>query len=193
MVYFYFYFYFYFLSMFIQSFAMFPLFHYHKKKKFINPDKPLYDIGHNMIKENYDFLYFSDIVGLYFILLCLYLYYKKNYYVLNKLLFTISIVFILRSISINLTYLPLPKKCNNKPPFINGGCGDLMFSGHYCYFTSILYVCILKLDLNIYIKIFVFVNFLLSIINSLRVRNHYSVDIFISIILTYLSAEKIFT
>lgn len=175
----------------VNFLATLNVFNYHKKNNSLNAGNSLYDIGHNMIIENHNFKYFSDIVDIYIVIFLLYLYNTKNKYILEKSVYTICTVFILRSISINLTYLPLPKTCTNRFPFLNGGCGDLMFSGHYTVFTVILYVCVLKLDLNIYIKSFISISFLLSIINTLQQRNHYSVDIYISIILTYLCAEKI--
>ena len=157
-----------------------------------NPNPPLYDIGHELFKENYSFSWFSEIVFIYILSLIVYLIQTQNDYLLKKSIITISVLFLLRSVSINLTTLPLPKQpCTNKPPFMSGGCGDLMFSGHFCYFTVMLYICLFKLEIPFYVKIFILLSFCFSLINTLQLRNHYSIDIYISIIISFLTCREI--
>ena len=181
---------FYLFSKIINFFATYNVYQLNKINK--NKNSPLYDIGHVLFKENYSFSWFSEIVYIYIILLVVYLIKTKNDYLLKKSIIIISVLFLIRAISINLTILPLPKEsCTNKPPFIYGGCGDLMFSGHFCYYTVLLYICLFKLEIALYLKIFILLNFCFSLINTLHLRNHYSIDIYISIIISFLTCREI--
>lgn len=177
------------LSIIIHNISIYPVYKYSKKNK---NQKPLYDIGHQLISPYPRFNFLGEIVWFYFFILIIYLYINKKIDEINKLFKCMYILYLLRAVSFNLTYLPLPKKCLNKPPFLNGGCGDLMFSAHYMIFTLIAFILFKKCEINIFVKIFFIISFIISICFTLSCRNHYSNDIFISIAMSYFVAEKVF-
>ena len=132
----------------------------------------------------------SDLLsGIFPIFIIIYLMYHKNIHLLSKFFYTAAILFLLRSITFSLTTLPSPKYCTNLPPFLGGGCGDLLYSGHYIWFTITLYIILQKT--NIPYKIIPIMAYIVSIISTLMCRNHYSVDILISIVLSYLFSSVI--
>ena len=108
----------------------------------------------------------------------------KNIKLIKKSLIILIILITLRSITYNLTILPLPNKDCKLSIF--GGCNDLFFSGHYIFLTLSLYLIIKKLKLNSIYKIISIILFIISFISTIICRNHYSIDIIISIVLTIL-------
>ena len=178
------------------------LFHYssqkrlHYKQQHNILKKPLYDIMHNFLGEfrndSYNKIFctgrfaladtLSTVVSNFVII---YLIYYKKIKIISDSVFSLAILFLLRSICFSLTTLPTPKNCK-QPPFYTGGCGDLMFSGHYIWFTIALYIIIKKTKIDILLKSFFVILFIISIISTLMCKNHYSIDIFISILISYI-------
>lgn len=177
------------LSVIIHNISIYPVYKYSIKTR---KQKPLYDIGHKIIPSTKKFNFLGEIVWFYFFIILIYLYKNKKENEINNLFKCMYILYILRCVSFNLTYLPLPKKCFNNPPFFNGGCGDLMFSAHYMVFTLIAFMLFKICEINAFLKILFIISFIISICFTLSCRNHYSNDIFISIVLTYFVAEKVF-
>lgn len=180
-------------------------------------DKILNDILFDILPEYYNIGKISDIFSivyfLFFFIFILHPYFIKRNYLTSDLLLimikTYSITMILRSLSFIFTILPSPsKQCNlnstvyNPPKNIKEiltrmdlftGCGDLIFSGHTTIIMIITLIIIFFLR-GIFIKhienIFIFfiilyTLFFLFII--LIARNHYTVDIIISIYTTILT------
>ena len=171
---------------------------YDNQKVYIKA-KPLYDVFHTFLgtvknKKMKKLLCSSKygladlFPGIFPIFIIIYLMYHKNINLLSKFFYTAAILFLLRSITFSLTTLPTPKHCNS-PPFLGGGCGDLLYSGHYIWFTITMYIILQKT--NIPYKIIPIMAYIVSIISTLMCRNHYSVDILISIVLSYLFSSVI--
>jgi hypothetical protein len=92
----------------------------------------------------------------------------------------------LRGILFTSTLLPdSSQMCHLSNHF--GGCFDLMFSGH----STITFLCTLLLvkhfPLSKFLKQTLFVNVFLTSILIILCRNHYTVDVVISLVLTYFS------
>ena len=111
----------------------------------------------------------------------LYIISKKDIKTINKVILTIAILYFLRCISYSITILPSPSKCKLT---LTGGCGDLLFSGHFIILSISLYL-IFKY-MNSFYKIIGSILFILAIYSTIYCRNHYSIDIFISIVITFL-------
>jgi hypothetical protein len=165
-----------------------------KGEKECKKRKPLYDIllnNFNVKNQKLKKIFCKSQIGLsdsitYFVFLftILYLFLNKDKKVINNSIIIIYTLTFLRSILFNLTILPKPAECNLK--FIGGGCYDLMFSGHYIYLTLSLYLIIYIFNINIIYKIVFGLLFILSIISTVLCKKHYSIDIVVSIVLTYL-------
>ena len=163
--------------------------------------EPLNDIVHNFFpnihnENKYNFLcskYYGlgdAIVSTYIIVSIFYLSYYNFIKIISDTIFTLAILFLFRSIAFSITTLPCPIICTNKPPFLMGGCGDLLFSGHYINFTVLLYVFTNKIKVNLLWKILLVFSYISSIFITLICRHHYSVDVWISVLLSY-SMSKI--
>lgn len=160
---------------------------YTYKKENINR-VPLNDILHEIIPEKKTKLHdYFCVIQTGFLITYLILKNKKTLFF--KFVNIISILFILRSISMIVTILPTPKNCN-KPPFILGGCGDLIFSGHFTLNTTVLYILLNKIGIHYFIKIYFIFAYFLSIISTIASRDHYTIDIFIAILLSFLITDR---
>lgn len=162
---------------------------------------PLYDTFHSILGEvtnnNLKKLLCTKRWGLAdfltggtFTFLIFYLIYNKKIEILSNFVYTSTILMLLRIVTFSLTTLPTPKDCN-PPTFFFGGCGDLLYSGHYIWFTVALYIILKKTPIKIIFKIFFIICYIVSIYSTLVCRNHYSIDIFIAIILSYLLSSII--
>lgn len=156
----------------------------------------IHDLGFKIIpklnnKYNFidDILIIIPIIALFF--------YKIDY---KKYLLSLIIIQILRSICLMLTILPPPdkncennlKKKENNFYFFRmcfGRCNETIFSNH----TSILLLTLIYLYPNFskLIQKFMVVYFLTTIYIILGLRNHYSIDVFLAIIITSLVVNSI--
>lgn len=183
------------------------LFHYYCQKNLYNNHqekikvKPLYDISHEYFgeiknKNVYNFLcttkygFYDNLIVFIFILTIIYLFIIKDIHLISNSILTIAILFFIRTITFSLTILPTPSECN-KPPFYTSGCGDLLFSGHYINLTVCMYILLLKTNFHILFKILLGTIYVLSIYFPLLCNKHYSVDIWLSIIISYLTSSLI--
>jgi hypothetical protein len=96
-----------------------------------------------------------------------------------------GILLLLRCIFFSVTLLPDSSQMCSISTHI-GSCFDLIFSGH----STIMYLCLYIINDYFYISRFVYFTLhLLNLITCLFIiicRNHYTIDVIISIVLTYL-------
>ena len=171
----------------------------HQKKNIVI--KPLYDLFHSLLGEAKNgkintilctkrWGMADCLTGITSYFIIFYLLYKKDIEILSNFFYACGILFLLRIVTFSLTTLPTPKNCN-APPFVLGGCGDLLYSGHYIWFTVSMYIILKKTNIKRIFKIFFVICYIVSIYSTLVCRNHYSIDIFIAIMLSYLISSVI--
>ena len=183
------------------------LFHQYSQQNLYNKHqdkikiKPLYDISHEYFEEiknknRYKFFcttkygFYDILTQIIIIFTIIYLFYTKNIVLISNTILTIALLFFIRTITFSLTILPTPSECN-KPPFLMGGCGDLLISGHYINLTICIYLVLFKLNFHILFKILFVAIFIISIYFPLLCRKHYSIDIWLSIVISYLVSSLI--
>jgi sphingomyelin synthase-related protein 1 len=152
------------------------------EKKFASKKTNIYDILHECLPHMPQFEFYSDIlVGFTFCLMMIYsLIYSSDYSILYKFSGLWITIMIIRMFTINLTVLPKNKYCKiNETNLLRGGCYDKIFSGHYA--SSFLMTILLKEYSVINNLVFFLINFFNGIVIILS-RNHYTVDIVVSII-----------
>lgn len=140
-------------------------------------NSPLFDIGHNSLEIING--YYSDILMsatlIYFIIRWLY----GNIDIVIIFMYIMSIILIIRMISFNLTSIP--------PALIEYMCSgrDYMFSGHISTMIIITILTILYSRYNLE-------KYILSILSIIEIylliasRQHYSVDVYIGVIISSL-------
>jgi len=147
--------------------------------------KPLYDI----IQESFpnlqsyrlipEVLHFIPILTLLFATL-----YYKHIQCLKKFLFTHGLLMFIRAISFSVTLLPDSSRMCHMSNHL-GGCFDLLFSGH----STIMLLCSLLLTEYFPIttkwKLCLFANTGITSFLIILCRNHYTIDILYSILITY--------
>ena len=137
--------------------------------------KKVQDIFHNMLPHIVEFEYVSDIIsGLVFVYIAIVNF--KLIYTVAGFAFTIALI---RQFIIQMTILPKNEVCDIKHSSVfRGGCYDKIFSGHF----GITFLMTLLLYDNGHIsKLFMIV---INFINGLFIllsRNHYTIDIIVSI------------
>lgn len=148
--------------------------------------EPLHDLGHklfNKIPEDY-----HHIVDISLTVILLYAVYKIRSTKTIKFMIieTLTVLFI-RMISINLTIMPSSNsECiiGHSKFLSESQCNDMMFSGH----TSLVFLLLLNMYHNSIINKLQFSTILLSYISILlATRSHYSVDIYIAIVISFLT------
>lgn len=149
---------------------------YQKKEN----DKKIQDIFHNMLPHIVEFEYVSDIISVLVFVYIAIVNFKLIYTLVG---FAFTILFI-RQFIIQITILPKNEVCDIKHSSIfRGGCYDKIFSGHF----GITFLMTLLLYDNGHIsKLFMIV---INFINGLFIllsRNHYTIDIIVSIFVVIL-------
>ena len=155
--------------------------------------KPLQDSLHDVIPK------VSEKIGkikefttfIPFLLFLFYILREKNYRVLFDFIKLFAMILFIRSLSFYLTMLPdASKRCD--PTIvtgINGGCGDLLFSGHTSFqILSILYLYYYSETWNKYSHAIKIPFLSLIPINAYLIlarRDHYSIDILYALIVSY--------
>lgn len=138
--------------------------------------KKVFDIFHNILPHIDEYEYAADIIGT---LVFLYMAFNSISLVYTTVGYALTIL-IIRSLFVNLTVLPKNEICNvENTSAIRGGCYDKIFSGHY----AITLIMTILLHGQNYINTVWF--FIINIVNALFIlisRNHYTVDIAVSII-----------
>lgn len=162
--------------------------------------QPLYDTFHDFLPDiqddnlynilcNKKYGVSNTIVSSFTVINIFHLLTNNYIEILSDSVITVALLFFLRSITFIITLLPPPIPCTNTPPFLMGGCGDLLYSGHYVVFTVFFYVFINKIRPNIICKILALFLLIFSINITLICRKHYSIDIWISFLLSYLMCK----
>ena len=146
----------------------------------------MYDITHKILPDLHKYHVVINIIP---IILIIYLFINDNgSKIFRDILFALPVVYIIRALTIMSTILPKHETCvaetNLISNFINGGgCYDKVFSGH----TSFVVIFTLSMYYNKLINSVSF--FIINIINSLLLlmtRAHYTVDIILGFIISYL-------
>lgn len=160
---------------------------------------PLFDMGFKKINtENKTLLNLfctknvglSDSIIVLISLLSTIYFFINNIEILSKSFLVVAICFFLRTILFNLTILPIPKNCSLQ--LFVGGCHDLLFSGHYIFLTICLFTILNFTNINFYIKLFLLLVSFISIYGTIICKNHYSIDIVLSFVITYLVCYIVF-
>ena len=156
---------------------------YHKS----NVVKPLPDIGHMLFryKLNEEYHHVVDIIMCLFGLYALFQINNKR--TLKFMMIEILVVLFIRLISINLTIMPSSNvecRLGHSKIIANSQCNDMMFSGH----TSLVFLTLLNLFYEGKIKkTTAGILMILYIATLLTTRSHYSVDIYIAIVISFLT------
>ena len=146
----------------------------HVKSK-VTSQKPLYDIGHQLLPDTSKYRIINDIIPVILIIFAMLS--KHNTQFVNAL----SIAIVIRIITAYSTVLPKSSKdtCKFSGKWI-GGCHDKMFSGHMT--VNVLASIAIAKSHPEYIPVLFATNTLagLSIISS---RDHYTIDILVALFL----------
>ena len=165
-------------------------------KKINKNGNKIFDIGFNYIPKISDRYNFIDDLLVFFPLLLL-LFININY---KKYILSLIFIQVLRSICLYLTvYPPANINCEknvikkekkfNLVKICTGRCTETIFSNH----TSLLLLTLIYLfpKMNYFSKIFSVFYFLVTIYIIIGLRNHYTIDIFLGIIITFLVTNSI--
>lgn len=138
----------------------------------------VYDIFHRILPDLSRFKFESEIILIMILLPFLVpIFTTENTEPVNEFVSYLIVIMFIRSFIINMTILPKDKNCDGLG--LNGGCYDKIFSGHFS--TGFLATLIFYKH-NIITNIPVLI--LMNVLNAgsiLAVRNHYTVDVLISI------------
>ena len=151
-----------------------------KKSKYLyNDNVILNDIGHSYIKN---IPYNDYIINIIPVILVVSSYIFLNDKV-NVIIPCMVVMLVLRMIANHLTILPkADKSCNGTGNF-NGGCHDMMFSGHT---AVVVFLCLfLHKQYPSFALHGVILSFLQMIL-LIATRSHYSIDIFIGMLVAFL-------
>jgi len=138
----------------------------------------------------------SDYIPTIFLVITLFLVIKYNE--LDKFLYVVSILLLIKNISCTITLFPVPNgfknhvKCNEKfqlKHILYGKCGDLMFSVHTALFI-VFVLFLIRYGLNRIIGIVFIVLYSLIIVAQ---KEHYSIDVFIAYFMVYFAYTVIVT
>lgn len=142
--------------------------------------KKVFDIFHNILPHIDEYEYAADIL---LIVVFLYMAFNNLTLVYTAIGYAISILLI-RALFVNLTVLPKNEICSiNNTSAFRGGCFDKIFSGHY----AMTLLMTILLHSHKYINTIWF--FIINIVNAIFIlisRNHYTVDIAVSILVVIL-------
>lgn len=136
----------------------------------------VFDILHKFLPDLTEFNIASEVINL-LLLSPFFLYWNTE--AIHEFTSFILVIFLLRSLMINITILPKHKKCFSKNLDLTGGCYDKIFSGHFAtgFLASLIFY---KYNMVSNIPALVAMN-TLNAIAILAVRNHYTIDIVVSI------------
>lgn len=142
--------------------------------------KKVFDLFHNLLPHIEKWEYASDVL---FILVFLFMAFKNLNLVYTAVGYLIAII-IVRTLFVNLTVLPKNEICSiHDSSSFRGGCYDKIFSGHY---AGTLLMTILLYNHHYINTMWLF---MINIVNALVIlisRNHYTVDIVVSIFVVFI-------
>ena len=160
---------------------------YAKDKK-VDCQLPLLDVGHEIIPEFFkfkDYTYINDVLnGLIFLGALIILKSRERL----KLLFIWSILIFVKTITMWMTVLPQPHtNCEYKESLDpRDACHDMSISGH----TITALISLLFINDQIPLPWYVWVSYGVLEINKLGARCHYTLDIFVAILLALLAKDS---
>jgi hypothetical protein len=141
----------------------------------------IYDLGFKYIPEiRLSVSHFNVLFLLFLIPLIVY----GNKEIYKELIGYMIIIFLIRSVIIQLTVLPKHKRCETNTAVKQiGGCYDKIFSGHYAIVViiSLLYYKYNILSLPVLLGVNVFAAFLI-----IAMRWHYTIDVLVALFVTLL-------
>jgi len=149
---------------------------------YAQPPLSIYDIFHNFLPGLSKFVWVSDIFTMCTIIPLIIVW--KTRAILDFLGFFLVII-LLRTLSISLTVLPKYTECSieySNP--ITGGCYDKIFSNHTA-FTLLATFIMYQYRIIRNIPLLVGLN-VINVVLILLARAHYSIDIFVAIVVTIL-------
>jgi hypothetical protein len=145
--------------------------------------KGLWDISHFLFSEDIRIVFTPFLHNIFTILPFLLLLYHSEYNIFDTFLTKFSILLILRCVLNLCTILPRIRKDTEFK--IYGGGNDMLLSGHISFLTlTILYL--IKINGNEYYKYISGLYLFIMMIMTSAIRNHYTVDVIIAFILSYL-------
>ena len=115
---------------------------------------------------------------------------RKTHHLLENSILVIAGLLVFRGILFNMTIMPAPNTIRHIST-LNGGCNDLMFSGHYVIVTIFLYLLWRHMHLPILLKIAcTIIGLIVMPFLTLASQSHYSIDILLSMVITYLVSSQ---
>lgn len=157
------------------------------KSKKMHEQLPLYDFGHEHLPELHYEQYstFNDILVVSVFILALYL---VDYEQKGRLLFLWTLLSLGKTISMWLTIMPHSNNvCEYKESLLpQDSCHDMLYSGH----TMTLLLAMLFINDKIPLPWYVWVAYGVSELLKIGARCHYSVDVFLAIIITFLVKDS---
>ena len=161
---------------------------------------PLFDVMHKEINTKNKLLLklfctkkygLADSITLFLYIVCnIYFYINNKIEVISKSFLVLAICFFLRTILFNITILPIPRNCQLL--LFSGGCHDLLFSGHYILLTLSLFMIFNFTNIKYYVKLVLLLVSFISIYGTIICKNHYTIDIVLSFVITYLVCYIVF-
>ncbi len=148
--------------------------------------KRLYDLGHAFIPYHKYSKYISEyVISFISITILIFFIFNPNIQLLYSLLFIYSILTILKGCFFNLTLLPdSSQECTYSKYF--GSCNDLFFSGHVAKILVLLLLCDHYDLIPDYISYIYYLLFAILIVFIISARNHYTIYIFVGMIIGFL-------
>jgi hypothetical protein len=146
---------------------------------------PLYDILQNTFVSLQEYRIIPEVLHIIPVIILLFYTIKyKNKSCIEQFFIQHGSLMLLRGIFFSITLLPdSSQMCQVSNHF--GGCFDLLFSGH----STIMTLCTLLILEHFYIDnrlaAFIHVNNIFTWIFIILCRNHYTIDVLISVILTF--------
>jgi len=151
---------------------------YENRKKLNKIHPKIFDISYKYLPDLTDNKFLSIILNIIVFTSPFIIEFIFGYKILDEYIYYFFIIYIIRSIFINVTILPKIKKCNNNFNFIsflNGQCYDKIFSGHFASFFLLILI-LYKNKIYTNIPVLSLSTFIIALF-ILLTRSHYSVDI----------------
>jgi hypothetical protein len=149
--------------------------------------KPLYDIVQENTPNLQPYRFIPEILHLIPVLLLVYLiiynYNNRSILALRKFLRVHGLLMFLRAICFSSTLLPDSSQMCLTSSHI-GSCYDLIFSGHSTIVHLSTYILVDYFNINKCIKNILYINNFIICFLIIACRNHYTIDIIVSIIAT---------
>lgn len=155
------------------------------------PDGKIFDILHHITPDLQVYAKYNDTILVLTILSFLFV--PKSVSILKEFLAKFILIMFVRALTTMSTILPKQSECRSEMGWINmfkGQCYDKVFSGHTAF---VLLATLIYLRENIIsVPVFFLVN-LLNITSIILTRSHYTIDVILAIVITYLVYDGDYT